>query len=128
MAYDPSLPLDSTRATAEQMRAQLTGLKELIDAGTPGPPGPTGPTGLTGEAGLQGPPGAAGPQGNDGSQGLQGPPGEITGLDLINERSNHARNPTGVNLLGLVVSDPPTQSELQAVANKLDELITALIR
>jgi hypothetical protein len=33
-----------------------------------------------------------------------------------------------VQLLGLTVSDPPTQSELQAVANKLNELIAALRR
>jgi hypothetical protein len=29
---------------------------------------------------------------------------------------------------GLVVSDPPTQSELQAIVSKLDELINALRR
>ncbi len=34
----------------------------------------------------------------------------------------------GVALLGLVVSDPPTQSEVQQIADKLDELITALRR
>ena len=42
--------------------------------------------------------------------------------------SYHARNPSGVPALGLAVSDPPTQAELQAVAAKLDELIAALRR
>jgi hypothetical protein len=38
------------------------------------------------------------------------------------------RNGQAVALLGLVVSDPPTQSEVQAIVSKLDELITALRR
>jgi hypothetical protein len=33
-----------------------------------------------------------------------------------------------VQLLNLTVSDPPTQSEMQSIANKLDELIVALRR
>jgi hypothetical protein len=32
------------------------------------------------------------------------------------------------NTLGLAVSDPPTQSEMQQIADKLDELINALRR
>ena len=34
----------------------------------------------------------------------------------------------GVALLGLAVSDPPTQAEVQLIVNKLDELIHALRR
>ena len=34
----------------------------------------------------------------------------------------------GVGTLGLPVSDPPTQGEVQAIADKLDELINALRR
>jgi hypothetical protein len=33
-----------------------------------------------------------------------------------------------VELLGLVVSDPPTREEMQAVVDKVDEMITALLR
>ena len=43
----------------------------------------------------------------------------------INGTSN---NTNIVSPLTLTVSDPPTQGELQAVANKLDELISALRR
>ena len=43
----------------------------------------------------------------------------------INGTSN---NSNGVGLLGMTVSDPPTQSEVQAIADKLDELILALRR
>ena len=37
-------------------------------------------------------------------------------------------NTNGVGTLGMVVSDPPTQGEVQAIADKLDELINALRR
>ena len=60
--------------------------------------------------------------------GPQGPPGEVTAADLLADHINHARNPTGVSTLGLTVSDPPTQAEVQAVVGKLDALIAALRR
>ena len=59
---------------------------------------------------------------------ITGPPGEVTLADLQAERMNNAVNPTGVTVLGLSVSDPPAQSEVQALASKLDALITALRR
>jgi len=57
MPFDPTLPADGTKASAAQMRAQLNGLKDLIDAVPAGPPG------------AQGPPGASGTNGADGPQG-----------------------------------------------------------
>ena len=39
-----------------------------------------------------------------------------------------ALNPWEVTPLGLTVSNPPTQAEVQALANKLNELIGALTR
>ena len=39
-----------------------------------------------------------------------------------------SNNTNGVALLGITISDPPTQGELQAVANKLDEMISAARR
>ena len=39
-----------------------------------------------------------------------------------------AINPTAVEGLSLVVSDPPTQAEVQAISNKLDELLAVLKR
>lgn len=38
------------------------------------------------------------------------------------------RGADGVAFLSLIVSAPPTQSEVEAIANKLDELIAALRR
>ena len=73
----------------------------------------------------------SGPQGmpgNDGPQGPQGPTGEVSSMDLNSAIGGTSANSNGVAQLGLTVSDPPTQTELQAVANKLDELIAALRR
>lgn len=39
-----------------------------------------------------------------------------------------ANNIPGVATLGLSISDPPQQSEVQAIANKADELINTLLR
>lgn len=60
--------------------------------------------------------------------GPEGPPGEVTEQELIDERINHARNPTGVSALSLTASDPPTQGEFQALIDKVNELIVALRR
>ena len=42
--------------------------------------------------------------------------------------TDHAWLALGVATLGLGVSDPPTQAEVQSIADKLDELINALRR
>jgi hypothetical protein len=95
MPFDPSKPENDSPLVSAEMRAQLTGLKDLIDAVPAGP---------------------------------QGPPGEVSAQQLVDERINHARNPTSLFPLGLVVSDPPTQAEMQALATRLDELLVALQR
>ncbi len=113
-----------------------------------GPPGPTGRSvvgvsddGL-GHAVIQMSDGASygpftvanGPQGNTGNdgapgpQGPQGPAGEVTAAALASAIADCAQNPATVTNLTLTVSDSPTQSELQAVVDKLNELITALRR
>ncbi|WP_395716634.1 hypothetical protein [Prosthecobacter sp.] len=66
--------------------------------------------------------------GSDGGTGPQGPPGEVTQSQLDTAIGNTSSNSNAVSLLNLVVSDPPTQSEVQQIANKLDELINALRR
>jgi hypothetical protein len=42
--------------------------------------------------------------------------------------SGTSNNTNAIGTLGLSVSDPPTQSEMQSIANKLDELINGLRR
>jgi hypothetical protein len=39
-----------------------------------------------------------------------------------------SNNSNAVGTLGMIVSDPPTQSEMQQIADKMDELINALRR
>lgn len=48
--------------------------------------------------------------------------------DCVNRTLGCARNPANVLGLQMLISDPPTQLELQTVADKLYELIEALKR
>ena len=48
--------------------------------------------------------------------------------DCVNRLYMCAVNPTAVEGMGMVVSDPPTQEQVQAISNKLDELIAVLKR
>ena len=66
--------------------------------------------------------------GNDGSSGPQGAPGEVTNMQLNSAINGTSNNSNAVNTLAMTVSDPPTVGEVQAIASKLDELITALRR
>ena len=79
-------------------------------------------------SGPQGEPGINGNNGQDGAPGIQGPPGEVTNAALATAIQGTSNNTNGVATLNLVVSDPPTQAEVQSVANKLDEIILALRR
>ncbi len=57
---------------------------------------------------------------------IDGSPGEVTNASFANAISGTSRNSNAVSTLGLVVSDPPTQGEMQTIVNKVDELILAL--
>ena len=46
-------------------------------------------------------------------------------LNMLTQSSN---NSNVVSTLGIGVSDPPTQAEVQQIVNKLDELINVLRR
>jgi hypothetical protein len=59
-------------------------------------------------------------------QQLDGLLGSDAFQDAVDART--AGPVTGIATLSLSVSNPPTQAQVQAVANKLDELITALQR
>ena len=114
--------------------------------GNDGAQGPQGPQGMNGNDGryvmnvYDDGSGRAIIQMSDGSSfgpfsiasGPQGAPGEVTTADMNSAigtaLGGTSANTNAIGQLGLTVSDPPTQSELQAVANKLDELIAALRR
>ncbi len=49
----------------------------------------------------------------------------MTNAALVAAISGTSNNTNAVTTLGLTVSNPPTQGEMQAIADKLDELILA---
>ena len=67
-----------------------------------------------------------------GPPGTQGAAGEVTAQQLADSlattAANSSANSNGVSALSLIVSDPPTRAEVQAVADKLDVLMAALRR
>ena len=76
--------------------------------------------------------GQQGSEGPQGPQGPQGPPGEVSTQELNDAIgtaiAGTSNSSNAVEPLGIVVSNPPTQAQVQAVADKLDELIVALRR
>jgi hypothetical protein len=97
-----------------------------IPTGDQGPQGDPGPQGAEGPQGPDGPEGPSG--GPPGPEGPPGPPGEVTLQQLTDEIANTAQNPINLSPLNLPISDPPTQSEVEAIVTKLNELLTALQR
>ena len=150
MPFDPNLPQENTPLDAAQMRVQLTGLKDLIDALPTGaaitgavvesvstlPPGnpATATVSLVGgelRFSFALPEGATGPigsTGNDGQQGPQGPPGEVTQTDLnnglLNTLSQSSANSNAIDVLANSFSDP----DAEALRLRMNELILALRR
>ncbi len=126
--FDPNLPQENTSVDAVQMRAQFTGRKDIIDAlNTLDLGKPTAVSVNFDGSNVRFTFGI--PRGNDGGegqQGIQGPPGEVTNATLANAISGTSSNTNAVSTLGLAVSDPPTQGEMQTIVNKIDELILAL--
>jgi hypothetical protein len=132
------LPADNADLVSAVMRAQLTGLKALIDAILT----LTAATVDSVTTGEPTDPAAAGvsvvgdtlhftftiPRGTDGAPGVAGPPGEVSAMDLAAAIGGTSSNTNSVANLTLYVSDPPQQMEVQAIADKLDELINALRR
>jgi hypothetical protein len=76
----------------------------------------------------QGQPGNNGFDGGPGPQGAQGPAGEVTAAQLATAIAGTASNTNPIATLDLAISDPPTQSEVQQVLAKLNELVVGLRR
>ena len=146
MPFDPTKPATGSPNSSAEMRDQLTALKALIDAVPAGPPGPAGPQGPVfasvqiGSVTTGAPGSAASASVNTFGNNVEisftipeGQPGSgvtMTDVDnaIANEIAGTARNPNTVSPLNMTVSDPPTQSEMQQLAAKIDELIAALLR
>jgi hypothetical protein len=139
MPFDPTKPANNSPNSSAEMRAQLNGLKSLIDAlvtvnaaqvdgvtTLPAGDPATVSVSVTGSTlhftfSI--------PQGYSGAEGPQGVPGEVTLADLnnavLNVLNQSSANSNGVGTLAIGISNPPTQSEVQQIANKVDELIQA---
>jgi hypothetical protein len=63
-----------------------------------------------------------------GPAGPQGPQGEVSAGDLSFAIGGTSANSNGVALLDISYSDPPTQGEMNATRDKINELIQALRR
>lgn len=150
MPFDPTLPATGTPLASQVIRNQFNGLKDLIDAIPAGPPGPEGPQGpegpiisviQIGSVATVDPSTPASvsvstngnsvelsfsiPKGETGSAGVSST--DVTNA-IANEITGTARNPNTVGMLSISISNPPTQAELQAVMDKVNELIGALLR
>lgn len=154
MPFDPAKPANNSPNSSAEMRAQLNGLKDLIDALPTGagisgavvesvstlPPGnpATATVSLVGGelrfnfALPEGATGPAGQQGNDGQQGATGPPGEVSQTDLNNATLNMLSQSSNItNSVNTLTSVAPMDYEplvLQQMIDKLNELILALRR
>ncbi|MDZ4401158.1 hypothetical protein [Prosthecobacter sp.] len=89
---------------------------------------PRGTSGSDGTPGSNGSDGGQGQQGIQGEPGLPGAPGEVSLQQLTDAIATTSSNSNNVATLGMTVNDPPTQSEVQEIANKIDELIVMLRR
>jgi len=70
------------------------------------------------------PDGAPGPAGMDGSDPTDEHLNDL--IVALFDPADYAFNPVSVGTLTMTVSNPPTQVEVQAIADKVDELINAL--
>jgi hypothetical protein len=150
MPHDPNTPADHAELTGAMLRGKFNGLNTLIEAlqsitaaqidtvNTLPPGDPANVTvSVTGSTlhfsfdipqGQVGADGSEGQQGIQGEEGAQGMPGEVSLQQLTDAIATTSSNSNGVSTLQMTVNDPPTQGEVQLIANKLDELINALRR
>jgi hypothetical protein len=61
-------------------------------------------------------------------RGADGAPGEVTTAQVDAAISGTAVNPINVSPLYISISDPPTQSEVQQMLDRMNQLISALYR
>ena len=141
--FDPNLPANNVQVRAAELRGQFNGLKTLIDAIQGGITSVavddvnTLPAGSSATVGLQ----IIGselrftfgiPQGEAGPTGATGQPGEVSQTDLNNAMQNTlsmcSANSNSVGMLSMSAEPGYDQSQMQAVMQKIDELINALRR
>ncbi len=140
MPFDPSKPASHAEITSPELRSQFTGLKAVLDAGAV----TAAQTQNTGTL-SPGTPATADVALNAGTLTFTfgipaGAPGEVTQAQLSNDLVNcqnaavntamslSAANSTGVSNFSGTISDPPTQAEVQALADAYNNLVNTLRR
>ena len=130
MPFDPSLPQENTPVDAVQMRGQLNGLKDLIDAV------PT-VTSAGGDVVHNLPPGESPVVGVSITGGVlhfsfsipsgaEGPPGEVTLAQLADAVDARAYAAYGVESLNITAEGEYSPSQLDEVITKINELLNVL--
>ena len=132
MPYDPNLPQAGTEIDAVQMRAQLNGLKSIIDAV---------PTITSAQVDSVNTLPAGDPAEVAASvigdvlhlsfgipQGQSGLPGEVTLADMNAAIATTSSNSNAVVNLNELAEGTYNQTQMQNLINKVDELINALRR
>jgi hypothetical protein len=131
-AFDPALPEDGALVVAGVLRDQFNGLAGMIDAV------PTITSAVVDAVNTL-------PAGDPAEvsvsvigdvlhltfgipMGQSGPPGEVTLADLNAAIATTSSNSNGVSLLSQTADPDYNQAQLQALFNRVDELITALRR
>ena len=107
MAFDPTKPANGAPIVSAELRDQFNALKALVDA--------------------QAAQIASLTQSHNNLQDQVN--GLMTPDDISDAINNNAAGPVGsVNLLNMATSSPPTQTQVQAIANRFDEALTLLKR
>ncbi|MCX6899803.1 MAG: hypothetical protein NT105_14030 [Verrucomicrobia bacterium] len=114
MSFDPSLPANGSEIRAAELRGQFNGLDEKLTTQIAAIPA--------------GPPGEKGDKGDTGETGAAGPAGEVTAQQLGDAINGTPRNVDGISTLDIVVSDPPTQGEMQLILDNYNALVRGLKR
>src|SRR6266853_166108 len=109
MPFDPNRPADHAEIVSAELRAQFNALKQLLDDLN------TGKLSLADFSAAFGNLNAV----------VQG---KASQGDLTTAIAGTPSNCNAVPVLAMSVSDPPLQGQVQSIANKVDDLITALRR
>jgi len=140
MPFDPNLPANNVQVTAAELRAQFNGLKELIDLIAPGTitavfidsvttVEPSDPAGASVSlVGTELHFSFSIPRGMDGSPGDPGAPGEVSFSDLSDAIDGTSANSNSVEFIAQAADPDYNASQLQALLDKVDELIGVLRR
>ena len=110
MPFNPSLPANNAPISSAELREQFSGLNDLISESAD-----NANQALTNVA-------------SDLQAGIDNATAFMQGQLNTAIQEETAALPASVSPLELTISDPPTQEEVQNIANKLDELLHVLKR